>query len=449
MAGKLKPLDVARETRPGKYPDGDGLYLIVASATSKNWSYRYWKDGKQRWLGLGSFKDVSLKDARLARDAARLRVKGDRSTPGVDIVQERREAREEQKAVEIKAVLPTFEECAEAYIRQHWTTWSEKHRDQWPSSLKRYAYPTIGKLTIPEIKPSHIYELLRPIWVEKRETANRVRGRIETIIAKNVDVDDQRFPKSRRTHETTARETSKAAQACRAAPSCPTIYRGIAVHTCAFQRGWHRRGDVALSDLHRMPNQRSGRSTLVGDRSALIDLENSRRTHEDAPGSRCAAVRSCSRYTRQDARWRQRRIDLPESRGWSIFGECHARRTGPPRLRSRYRAWIPLDLRNLGRRMHRLSRWRPRGSARAQIQIRDHGSLSARAKAREATRPHERLGAIPRRIKCHPLRQNRLVCLGQLSLRQPTTDPQGFWFCPTVCRRSRVRGDFRDSRSST
>ena len=103
MAGKLKPLDVARETRPGKYPDGDGLYLIVASATSKNWSYRYWKDGKQRWLGLGSFKDVSLKDARLARDAARLRVKGDRSSPGVDIVQERREAREEQKAVEIKA----------------------------------------------------------------------------------------------------------------------------------------------------------------------------------------------------------------------------------------------------------------------------------------------------------------------------------------------------------
>jgi integrase len=35
--------------------------------------------------------------------------------------------------------------------------------------------------------------LLRPIWVERRETANRVRGRIETIIAKNVDVDDTDF----------------------------------------------------------------------------------------------------------------------------------------------------------------------------------------------------------------------------------------------------------------
>ncbi|WGS21073.1 MULTISPECIES: Arm DNA-binding domain-containing protein [unclassified Bradyrhizobium] len=80
MAGRLKPLDVERETQPGKYPDGDGLYLVVASATSKNWSCRYWKDGKQRWLGLGSLKDVSLKEARLARDAARLRVRGDPPT---------------------------------------------------------------------------------------------------------------------------------------------------------------------------------------------------------------------------------------------------------------------------------------------------------------------------------------------------------------------------------
>jgi integrase len=120
-------------------------------------------------------------------------VKGDRSTPGVDIVKEKRAAREEAKAVETKVSLPTFEQSAEIYIREHWSTWSTKHRNQWPSSLKRYAYPIIGRLTIPEIKPSHIYELLRPIWVEKRETANRVRGRIETIIAKNVDVDDTDF----------------------------------------------------------------------------------------------------------------------------------------------------------------------------------------------------------------------------------------------------------------
>jgi hypothetical protein len=54
MAGKLKPLEVARQVTPGKYPDGDGLYLIVTGPTSRNWSYRYWIKGKERWHGLGS-----------------------------------------------------------------------------------------------------------------------------------------------------------------------------------------------------------------------------------------------------------------------------------------------------------------------------------------------------------------------------------------------------------
>jgi len=83
MAGRLKPLDVEREEKHGKYADGD----------DKNWSYRYWFKGKERWHGLGSFKDVSLKRARLLRDAARLQVRA-----GVDLVQEKRVTREEKKA---------------------------------------------------------------------------------------------------------------------------------------------------------------------------------------------------------------------------------------------------------------------------------------------------------------------------------------------------------------
>jgi Arm DNA-binding domain len=146
---------------------------------SRNWSYRYWIDGKERWHGLGSLQDVSLKEARIKRDTARQDVRA-----GVDIVQAKRSAREEAKAVAAATTAPTFQQCAERYIEDNWSKWSEKHRAQWPSSLKAYAYPTIGGLTIAEIKPSHIFDLLRPIWVAKRETANRVRGRIETVIAK-------------------------------------------------------------------------------------------------------------------------------------------------------------------------------------------------------------------------------------------------------------------------
>jgi integrase len=188
--GKLQPLQVERLVTPGKYADGDGLYFVVAGASARSWSYRYWFNGKERWYGLGSFETVPLRDARLARDAARLRVKGDRNTPGVDIVEEKRTARQQTKAVEETGKAKTFEECAQAYVDKMWNSWSGKHRAQWPSSLKTYAYPTIGALTIAEIKPSHIHKLLAPIWIEKRETANRVRGRIETIIAANVDLDN-------------------------------------------------------------------------------------------------------------------------------------------------------------------------------------------------------------------------------------------------------------------
>lgn len=150
MAGKLHPLEVARQAAPGKYPDGDGLYLIVAGPTSRNWSYRYWIRGKERWHGLGSLQDVSLKEARIKRDAARQEVRA-----GVDIVEVKRSARAEAKAVATVAVAPTFEECAQQYIDENWSKWSKKHRNQWPSSLKACAYSTIGHLTIAEIKPSH------------------------------------------------------------------------------------------------------------------------------------------------------------------------------------------------------------------------------------------------------------------------------------------------------
>jgi integrase len=188
MAGKLKPLDVARLITPGKHADGDGLYLVVAGPTSRNWSYRYWIKGKERWHGLGSLQDVSLKDARIKRDTARQQVRA-----GVDIVQAKREAREEARVVETIAAAPTFRECAERYIKDNEGKWSGKHAAQWPSSLQAYAYPTIGHLRIAQILPSHIYDLLAPIWIEKRETSNRVRGRIETVIAKNVDIDNLEF----------------------------------------------------------------------------------------------------------------------------------------------------------------------------------------------------------------------------------------------------------------
>jgi hypothetical protein len=180
MAGRLKPLDVARLVEPGKYLDGDGLYLVVAGPTSRNWSYRHWINGKERWHGLGSFNDVSLREARIKRDAARQQVRA-----GVDIVQAKRSAREEAKSVSDAEAAPSFEVCAQKYIEDNWGKWSKKHRAQWPSSLKHYAYPTIGHLTIAEIKPSHIFQLLQ-IWLRTVTQRKRAEPLQTAIVRQEV-----------------------------------------------------------------------------------------------------------------------------------------------------------------------------------------------------------------------------------------------------------------------
>ena len=59
---------------------------------------------------------------------------------------------------------------------------NEKHRQQWRSTLEKYAYPKIGALRVRDISSEHILDIIKPIWKKKAETANRVRGRIEIIL---------------------------------------------------------------------------------------------------------------------------------------------------------------------------------------------------------------------------------------------------------------------------
>lgn len=60
--------------RPFKVADSKGLYLLVQPSGSLLWRFRYRVLGVERKLSLGSFPEVSLKEARLARDAARAQV---------------------------------------------------------------------------------------------------------------------------------------------------------------------------------------------------------------------------------------------------------------------------------------------------------------------------------------------------------------------------------------
>ena len=64
--------------------DGGGLYLEVSPAGSKRWFWKFYPDGKESRLALGSYPEVSLKAARAARDdAKKTRKTGEATRPPV------------------------------------------------------------------------------------------------------------------------------------------------------------------------------------------------------------------------------------------------------------------------------------------------------------------------------------------------------------------------------
>jgi integrase len=173
--GKLTALKIAT-LGPGFHSDGDGLFLQVTSPTARSWVYRFQLNGKTRDLGLGSARDISLKRAReLLAEKRALRAQG------VDPVEHRREQRAQKKIESTRAV--TFKECAERYTLMHEPIWrNTKHRQQWASTLRDYAYPAIGDLAVQEITTADVLRALQPIWMRIPETASRLRGRIEQVL---------------------------------------------------------------------------------------------------------------------------------------------------------------------------------------------------------------------------------------------------------------------------
>ena len=169
-SGKLNVKKV-RNASPGMHNDGDGLWLSVKVSGGKNWLFRYTFRGRRREQGLGSAHTVSLTEAReSARKMRNIILKG------LDPIEVRRKER--------AALVPTFKECATRFIETHRSEWANpKHAQQWERTLETYAFPVIGRIPVDQIETPDIIKVLTPIWTEKTETANRVRGRIERILA--------------------------------------------------------------------------------------------------------------------------------------------------------------------------------------------------------------------------------------------------------------------------
>ena len=77
--GKLTARKV-QSAGPGKYGDGNGLWLLVRANRTKSWVFRYMLAGRSREMGLGPVPTISLAHARVAATSALDRDCGDFSS---------------------------------------------------------------------------------------------------------------------------------------------------------------------------------------------------------------------------------------------------------------------------------------------------------------------------------------------------------------------------------
>lgn len=189
---RLSAMALKQFVEPGLYPDGDGLHLQITGAGGRSWVFRYWVSGRERRMGLGSLRMVSLAEARQAAQEARRLL-----FLGADPLEDRRGAKRNASSqgqprpsdqtppqpVAERSGAVTFEAAVEAYIEGNRSAWrNEKHAKQWTSTLTTYAFPDMARLAVHDIETRHVLSALEPIWVEKSETASRVRGRIEAVL---------------------------------------------------------------------------------------------------------------------------------------------------------------------------------------------------------------------------------------------------------------------------
>jgi len=134
-----------------KESDEKGLYLLVKKNGSKYWRMKYRINRVEKLLSLGVYPDVSLKDAREARDEARKQIRN-----GLDPSLMRKLEKAGSKE-------NTFQAVAEEFLISNSHKWSESHQRHIKQCYERDVFPWIGSRPLKDLTALEVLTTLRRI----------------------------------------------------------------------------------------------------------------------------------------------------------------------------------------------------------------------------------------------------------------------------------------------
>ena len=160
----------------GKLQDGAGLILDKVDAAKGKWLWRYTIAGRRREMGLGAWPEVTLSQARAARDrwASVL-------ATGRDPIAERTREADAQRA-ELDRRDPTLAEMVGiTFEAQKRALRGDGERGRWLSPLRVHVLPRLGNRRIGTLHQSDIHAVLAPLWHAKAETADKALARLRVV----------------------------------------------------------------------------------------------------------------------------------------------------------------------------------------------------------------------------------------------------------------------------
>lgn len=168
------------EGKARKVSDGAGLVLDVRPTGAGWWRLRYWLDGKERMLSLGTYPDTSLAQARAKRDEARRQVAAGTDPSSVRKAEKAVQADAVKAGARADAGLPpagSFEAVAREWLATvHAAKVSEGHHDRTRIRLEQDAFSWIGRRPLGDVDAPELLAVLRRVEARGAiETAHRVK----------------------------------------------------------------------------------------------------------------------------------------------------------------------------------------------------------------------------------------------------------------------------------